>query len=130
MPPSGFEICQTYLPAGTNVESAPCVLHHNPALFPEPFAFRPERWLDKARGTLTQSEKQKREMERDLIPFSVGARTCIARNFAKHELFVAIKAIVKSGVLKGARTCTKTIELEEYFNVAIKDHKSEIEWFS
>ena len=34
----------------------------------------------------------------------------------------------KSGVFKGARTCTETIELEEYFNVQIKDHELEIEW--
>ena len=65
-------------------------------------------------------------MERDLIPFSVGSRACIAKNFATNLLFVATKAIVESGVLEGARTCTDTIMLEEFFNVQIKDHKLEI----
>ena len=53
-----------------------------------------------------------------------------AKNFATHMLFVATKAVVESGVLEGARTCTETIELEEYFNVQIKDHRLEIEWSS
>lgn len=101
--------------------------HHNPELFPEPFEFRPERWPDKRTGSLSQSERKRREMERELISFSVGLRTCIARNFAIHELFVATRVFVESGLLEGARTCTKTIELEEYFNVEIKGHKLEIE---
>lgn len=128
VPPGGFEIGEIYLPAGTDVGLAPYVLHHNPELFLEPFAFRPERWLDEGKGTLTRSERQRREMERDLVPFSAGLRACIARNFAIHVLFVATRAIVESGLLGGARTCTKTIELEEYFNTAIKGHKLLIEW--
>ena len=128
VPPGGFEVGGLHLPKGTDVGLAPYVLHHNPELFREPFEFRPDRWLDEGRGSLIQSEAQKRHMERDLIPFSTGLRACIAKNFATHELLVATRAIVESGVLKGARTCTRTIELEEYFNVEIRGHKLEIDW--
>ena len=128
VPPGGFKIDGTYIPGETDVGMAPYVLHHNPELFPKPFEYHPDRWLDGDNASQSWSEAQKRKMERDLIPFSIGSRACIARNFATYVLFVATKAIVESGVLEGARTCTETIELEEYFNVQIKDHKLEIEW--
>ncbi|KAL8785494.1 MAG: hypothetical protein Q9213_003320 [Squamulea squamosa] len=127
-PPGGFEVNGTYIPGGTDVGLAPYTLHHNPELFPKPFEFHPERWLDEEKGTVTHSKTQSKEMERDLIPFSTGLRACIARNFATYELFITIKAIVESGILEGAQTCTDSIELEEYFNVGIKDHRLDIKW--
>lgn len=129
-PPGGFNINGIHIPGGTDVGLAPYTLHHNPDVFPDPFEFRPERWLDESREDQKRPGRLSREMERDLIPFSVGLRACIAKNFAIHELFVATRALVESGVLQGASTCTKTIELEEYFNVGIKDHRLEIQWFS
>lgn len=128
-PPGGFEIQGIHIPGGTDVGLAPYTLHHNPEVFPGPFEFHPERWLDENKDEKRRPGRASREMERDLVPFSVGLRTCIARNFATHELFVATKALVESGVLQGASTCTKTIELEEYFNVGIKDHKLEVQWY-
>ena len=138
VPRGGFEVGGTYLPAGTSVGLAPYTLHHNPELFSEPFKFRPERWLDQENERLaddggggisdTQADRQKKERERDVIPFGVGSRMCIARNLATHELFMAVRALVESGVLEGARTCTKSIELDEWFNVGIKGHKVEVEW--
>lgn len=130
VPPGGLETGGLYIPSGTDVGLAPYVLHHNSQLFPEPFEFRPDRWLDGGKENRTRSERQKKEMERDLIPFGVGSRACLARNLATYILFVATKAIVESDVLEGARTCAKTIELREYFNVEIKNHKLEIEWFA
>lgn len=116
-PPWGFEVGGYHIPGGTDVGCAPYVLHHNPQVYPEPFAFRPERWLDeegKENATSSEVHRRRKEIERNLIPFSTGSRACIARNFATHELFVATKAIVESNVLEGARTCTERIEIQEY----------------
>ncbi|KAK0511176.1 hypothetical protein JMJ35_006728 [Cladonia borealis] len=128
VPRGGFQVDGFYIPGETDVGIAPYVLHHNPELFPKPFEYHPDRWLAGENANQTGSEAQKRKMERDLIPFSTGSRVCIARNLATYILFVATKAIVESGVLEGARTCTETIELEEYFNAQIKGHTMEIEW--
>ena len=128
VPPGGFQVDGTYIPGETDVGIAPYVLHHNSELFPKPFEYHPDRWLDGDNASQTGSEVQKRKMERDLIPFSMGSRVCIARNLATRVLFVATKAIVESGVVEGAQTCTETIELEEYFNAQIKGHRLEIEW--
>ncbi|EKM48946.1 uncharacterized protein PHACADRAFT_214578 [Phanerochaete carnosa HHB-10118-sp] len=46
-------------------------LHYNPHLFPDPEAFKPERWYD--------------AHDNDLITFSFGSRSCIGRKFAIAE---------------------------------------------
>jgi cytochrome P450 len=132
VPSEGLEVGGIRVPAGTTVGLAAYTLHHNPELYPEPFAFRPERWLDVGKEPNGKvdvlSEGRKRDMERDLIPFGAGLRTCLAKNLATHELFLTVRSVVESGVLEGARTCKKTIELEEWFNVGIKGHVLDIEW--
>jgi cytochrome P450 len=62
----GYEI-----PAGTTV--APCVhlVHRNPVVYPEPLAFRPERFLERPAGTYTW------------IPFGGGVRRCLAAPYAQ-----------------------------------------------
>lgn len=135
VPSGGFDIEGTHLPAGTSIGLAAYVLHHNPELFPEPFDFRPERWLEYGREAEDAKadplvRNKGREMDRNVFPFGVGSRMCIARNFALHALFVAVRVLIESGVLEGARTCDDRIELEEWFNVGIKGHKLEIQWTS
>jgi cytochrome P450 len=51
--------------------------HRNPAYFPDPEAFLPERWVD---GSLEQ-----RLPKGVYIPFSEGPRVCIGQQFAQFE---------------------------------------------
>jgi cytochrome P450 len=62
------------VPAGTTV--APCVslMHHREDIYPEPEAFRPERFLGVQPGTYTW------------IPFGGGVRRCLAASFAIQEM--------------------------------------------
>jgi cytochrome P450 family 135 len=55
---------------------APCIfmLHRRPELYPDPLAFRPERFLEQPSGTYTW------------IPFGGGQRHCIGRSFAMMEI--------------------------------------------
>lgn len=59
------------IPAGTTV--APCVhlVHRRPDIYPEPLAFRPERFLERPAGTYTW------------IPFGGGVRRCLAASYAQ-----------------------------------------------
>lgn len=84
------------LPAGTLVSLQIHTLHHDPAVFPDPYEFRPERWLDSPPGQLEK-------MSRDHIPFGLGSRQCIARNLAMMESHRACAAILEGNVLDGAR---------------------------
>jgi cytochrome P450 len=71
------------LPAGTRVMVPIALVHRDPAAFPEPDAFRPERWL--------HGEAD----ERALIPFGVGPRRCIGEALARAEIANVVPAVVK-----------------------------------
>ncbi|PVH99123.1 hypothetical protein DM02DRAFT_480706, partial [Periconia macrospinosa] len=46
-------------------------IHHNEEYFPEPFIFKPERWMGKEPGTMDR----KSSLEA-FSPFSVDSRAC------------------------------------------------------
>ena len=62
------------LPAGTDVTPAIWLTHTRADLYPEPFAFRPERFLENAPDTYAW------------IPFGGSIRRCIGASFAELEM--------------------------------------------
>lgn len=107
-----------HLPAGTQVGVQLQTLHFNPVVFPEPFAFKPERWL---RGVTP-------EMQRDAIAFGLGARQCLASNLAQTELLLAVRGLAREKVLEGARAVEGGLVLREWFNSQIVGGKVELVW--
>lgn len=51
--------------------------HHDPAVWADPYCFKPERFLEGGGGS-----------NRALIPFGGGARLCLGESVAKMELFL------------------------------------------
>lgn len=66
--------------------------HHRPDVYPDPMAFRPERFLD-------------REAPENLswIPFGGGVRRCLGAGFATLEMEIVIRAILQRCKLSAAR---------------------------
>lgn len=118
VPQCGWSFASYYLPEGTMVGCQPHTLHFNPAVFPEPFAFKPERWLHSPTA----------EMQRDWIPFSLGARGCLAKNLAQTELQLAIREVARQDVLKGATSLCEDVEVYEWFNSGLVGGKLELLW--
>ncbi|KAI0379428.1 putative cytochrome P450 [Hypomontagnella monticulosa] len=124
VPAAGLEVGDFHIPQGTIVGAAASVLHYDPVVFPDPFSFRPERWLEEG-----QDEGLRRPgMERSLFMFGVGSRACIGKNLAQQILLETVKALAESDVLENSKTCQERIEMIEWFNAEIKGHKLEIEW--
>jgi cytochrome P450 len=79
-----MELGEWRLPAGVTV--APCVylVHRDPAIYPDPEAFRPERFLESPPGTYTW------------IPFGGGVRRCLGASFAQLEMKTVLATILRT----------------------------------
>ena len=71
------------VPADTPVAMSILLLHHREDLYPEPFAFRPERWLGRKPGTY------------EWIPFGGGTRRCLGAALAMAEQRVVLEAMTR-----------------------------------
>lgn len=74
VPSSGVTLHEHFIPPGTVVSTNAYCLHRNPKIFPEPFDWKPERWLPAAEG-LEAKHKW-------FWAFGSGPRGCIGRHFA------------------------------------------------
>jgi cytochrome P450 len=71
------------LPAGSALSISVLLLHHREDVYPEPFAFRPERWMERKPGTY------------EWIPFGGGTRRCLGAALAMAEQRVVLEAMVR-----------------------------------
>lgn len=79
------------IPRGTIVGVNPYCLMHNEDYFPEPFEFRPERWLGPEDGTPDpEGEKARAVMRGAFAPFALGDTGCLGKAMAYHEMSLVI----------------------------------------
>jgi cytochrome P450 len=72
------------------------LVHHDPAIYPDPYAFRPERFIERPPGTYTW------------IPFGGGRRRCIGASFALLEMKIVLRAVFKRFSVSPARAARET----------------------
>ncbi|EDV22934.1 uncharacterized protein TRIADDRAFT_28297 [Trichoplax adhaerens] len=94
-PLKDIEIFGQKIPKGTAVWVNLWSVHHDEALWPNAKQFQPQRFLDK-NGDLIKSP--------NLIPFSVGTRTCIGESLARYELFMYISHLMNHFEFKMAES--------------------------
>lgn len=79
------------VPAGTQVGVCMYSIHHNEEYFPDPFAFRPKRWLEEGGGS---DGETLRRMQSAFSPFSMGARGCAGTSFAYLEMSLVVAKVL------------------------------------
>jgi cytochrome P450 len=74
----GFDV-----PRGSNILISPLTTHHDPALYPEPKRFLPDRWIDLTATPYTY------------LPYGAGPRTCLGMPFADRALRLMLPMILQ-----------------------------------
>ena len=78
------------VPAGTGVSMSILLVHHREDLYPDPFSFRPERWVDRKPKTY------------EWIPFGGGIRRCLGAALAMAEMRVVLAEMARRLDLEAA----------------------------
>jgi cytochrome P450 len=80
----------TYEP-GVVLFASAYLVQHDPSIYDEPYAFRPERFLERPPGTYTW------------IPFGGGRRRCIGASFAMLEMKTVLRALARRFEIRPAQ---------------------------
>jgi len=109
IPPTmtNLTIAGVKIPTGTCVATQAWTVHRQADIFPEPYAFKPERWMD---GNETE------RMRTNYIPFGVGPRICVGQNLGMTMLRMIISSVVRNFEVKPApETNAHSMRLWESF---------------
>jgi cytochrome P450 len=87
-----LEVGPHVLPAGVHINLSIYLLHRRADLYPDPLAFRPERFLERPAGTY------------EWIPFGGGTRRCLGASFALFEMKVVLREILERVELSPLKT--------------------------
>lgn len=90
-PPDATLAGYTGLPAGVRVSASPLCLHNNPEVYPEPEAWRPERWMPKVEDRRRWAGNG--QAERWFFGFSAGLRMCIGNHLSMHLMKYIVAAM-------------------------------------
>ncbi len=85
-----LEVGGLKLPAETDVTPAIWLTHTRPDLYPRPYEFEPERFLDQPPATY------------GWIPFGGGVRRCLGAAFAEFEMRIVLQSILRDCTLQAA----------------------------
>ena len=73
-------------------------LHHDPEIWDDPDAFRPERFLDEEGNFLPPKADR-------FLPFSAGRRVCLGESLARIELFLVLARLLHSFKFENPAGC-------------------------
>ena len=86
-----FHLNGYVIPPGVEINPSIRMIHRRPDLYPDPKAFRPERFLgEDAPDTYTW------------IPFGGGVRRCLGASFALMEMRIILKRVLQRAMLRAA----------------------------
>ncbi|MBA2765180.1 MAG: cytochrome P450 [Thermoleophilaceae bacterium] len=92
-------------PAGVCLVANAYLLHHDADIYPDPYEFRPERFLERPPGTYTW------------IPFGGGRRRCLGASFALLEMKIVIASVIKT---YGLQPAGRVVEMPRRRNITVR----------
>jgi cytochrome P450 len=83
-----------FFPPGTLLSTSPYCLSYNSDIYPEPFTFRPERWLTLGDDPEGSSAEEVALAESGHCAFSAGSRGCVGKNMAWLEMEIVLAKMI------------------------------------
>lgn len=105
------------IPAGTPVSQTQMFIMLDPAIFPKPKEFLPERWIS---GMLPVGFPDPLVARKFFVPFSRGTRSCVGMNLAYAELFLTVATLIRPG---------GSVKMQ-LFKTSEKDMEVAYDWFN
>ncbi|KAL4963616.1 cytochrome P450 [Aspergillus stella-maris] len=103
VPKGGRMIAGRFVEEGVTVSVPTYTLLQDPTVFPYPFSYKPERWLEGNKAKLLSA----------FYPFSHGPRACIGRNISYFEQTLLVATLVRNFDIE---FCSERYETIERFN--------------
>ncbi|MET9491607.1 cytochrome P450 [Nocardia sp. NPDC006630] len=82
--PTDYSLGGVEIPGGSMLFVCPVAVHRDPALYPDPERFDPDRWLPESMAAMTKGAH---------IPFGMGARQCPGNVFSLTEIALQVATI-------------------------------------
>ncbi|XP_064613895.1 cytochrome P450 2C42-like [Liolophura sinensis] len=79
------------IPKGTTLFANAWSAHHDEDFWPNPWEFKPERFLDEQQNLLPTDHPNRK----NLLPFGTGRRSCIGEMFSRSRIFVIIANLLQ-----------------------------------
>lgn len=100
----GTSVDGHYIPAGLHVSTGLYCLSYNEHVFPDPFKFRPERWVVSENEKEGSSAESVALAESGFCAFSTGSRGCVGKNLAWLEMRIVMAKVIWTFELKADHT--------------------------
>nr|GAT55566.1 predicted protein [Mycena chlorophos] len=112
----GFDLLGYALPPGTIVATQAWSMHRDPAVFPSPETFLPERWLASPTEDPVAEEARLARMASYMMPFGTGSRICGGLNLAHLTMRVILVAVLRNFEVEAAPgTDEKSMDMRDSF---------------
>ncbi|KZP09980.1 cytochrome P450 [Athelia psychrophila] len=109
LPSESFDLMGYALPPGTVVATQAWSMHRDPAVFPSPLTFLPDRWL-------YATDDQLAQMQAHFMPFGTGSRICGGHALAMMMMRTTVAAIARNFEIVAAEgTDEKSMEPRDSF---------------
>jgi cytochrome P450 len=110
-PKTSLQYKDWMIPAGTPVGMTSIILHENPCIFPNPKKFDPDRWIGNGAERL----------DRYLVNFSRGTRSCLGIYLAQAEIYLTLAAVFRRFDFELFQTDRSDVDVaHDFFNPSPK----------
>lgn len=111
--PNPLQYREWTIPARTPLSCISAFIHYDPEIYPEPRAFKPERWLEAS----PDGDRIDQGLKRHFVAFGRGTRNCLGYNLGYAMLYFSIATVVARFDMELFKTSFEDVNLERDWTI-------------